>query len=238
MKDILKIMRFDYLTAKPFAVSSAVIVVVICFALSLFFSPMICAYITFGALMFVIPLHKSTEKSDLQKLYGILPVHRKNIARGRFLYIFLILFVSEILELILSAAAMSLKLYKIIPNQNSELMQMVRNSFDDKKLILLMIFGLFAFLCLIFSYIEMMGQIYGRENEFKILLITFGIITVLCLIFMILVSNDIIPPVNLPSLPDTVHGMLLLGAVLDIVSCGICFVFGEITASKLAELEL
>lgn len=238
MKDILKIMRFDYLTARPLAISPAVIVVVIFFALSLFFAPLICSYITFGAMVFVIPLQGVADKSGFHKLYGTLPVRRGNITRARFLYIFLVHFAAEMLELVLAVTAMSLKLYRVLPNQNGEMMQLVKESFEDTNLTLLMIFGVFTVFCLIFSYMEMMGQIYGRENELKIIMITLGILTVLYVGFFILSDNGIIPTIQIPSLPDTVQGFLLLGAVLNVVMFGICLIFGEITVNKLAKREL
>ncbi|MDE6594830.1 MAG: hypothetical protein K2K44_02325 [Oscillospiraceae bacterium] len=238
MKDILKIMRFDFLTAKPLALRAFIVIAVLFSLLSLFFAPLICSYITFGAMVFVIPLQAVADKSGFHKLYGTLPVRRKSIARARFLYIFLVHFAVEMLELVLAAAAMSLKLYRVLPNRNGEMMQMVKDSFGDTKLTLLMVIGMFTVSCLIFSYMEMMGQICGRENEFKIIMITLGILTVLLVGFLILSDRGIIPAINVPSLPDTAQGVLLLGAALNIVMFGICLIFGEITANKLARREL
>ncbi len=238
MKDILKIMRFDYLTARPLAISPAVIFVVLAFALSLFFAPLICSYITFSAMVFVIPLQGVADKSGFNKLYGTLPVKRGNITRARFLYIFLVHFAAEMLELVLAVTAMSLKLYRVLPNQNGEMMQMVRESFEDTTLTLLMIIGVFTVSCLIFSYMEMMGQIHGRENELKIILITLGSLSALAFGILTLAQREIIPTLKLPSLPATTAGKVTLGVILNIVMLGICLLFGEITARKLTKREL
>lgn len=238
MKDILKIMRFDFLTAKPLALRAFIPVVVLFSLLSLFFSPLISSYVTFGAMVFVIPLQAVADKSGFHKLYGTLPVKRSNITRARFLYIFLVHFAAEMLELVLAVIAMSLKLYRVLPNRNGEIMQMVKDSFGDTKLTLLMVIGMFTVFCLMFSYMEMMGQIYGRENEFKIIMMTLGVLTVLLVVFLVLSDHGIIPTIKMPSLPDTVQGILLLGTILNIVMFGICTIFGEITANKLAKREL
>lgn len=238
MKYILKVMRFDFLTARPLALRTFIVVAVIFFLLGLFYAPLICSYITFGAMVFVIPLQTVAEKSGFHKLYGMLPVRRRNITRARFLYIFLMHFAAEMLELVLAVTAMSLKLYRVLPNQNGEIMQLVKESFKDTKLTLLIIIGMFTIFCLIFSYMEMMGQICGRENELKIVMITVGIITVLLLGFLILSEHGIIPIIKLPSLPDTVRGMLIVGAALNAAMLGLCLLFGEITAGKLAKREL
>ncbi|MDE6591455.1 MAG: hypothetical protein K2K57_00120 [Oscillospiraceae bacterium] len=99
---------------------------------------------------------------------------------------------------------MSLKLYRVLPNQNSEMMQMVRESFEDTRLTLLMIIGAFTVFCLVFSYKEMMWQIYGRENAFKIIIITLSVLTVFFVCFLILSDHGIIPAIQIPSLPDTI----------------------------------
>lgn len=238
MKEILKIMRFDFLTAKPLALRGFIPAVVLFSLLSLFYSPIISSYITVGAIVFVIPLQTVADKSGFNKLYGTLPVKRRNITRARFLYIFLVHFGAELLGLLIAVIAKSLKLYRVLPNQNSEMMQMVKGSFEDTKLTLLMVIVIFTVFCLMFSYMEMMGQIHGRENEFKIIMITLGVLTVLLVGFLTLSDHDIIPTIHMPSLPDTVKGLLLLGAVLNIVMFGICLIFGEITANKLAKREL
>jgi len=238
MRDILNIMRFDYLTAKPLAVGAMIFTVLIFGILSMLFSPIIATYITFASMMFVIPLQGVADKSGFHKLYGILPVELKNITRARFLYIFLVHFLTELVESVLICIAKGVKLYKILPNQNSETMQMVKNSFADTRTTLLMLFGIFTAFCVLFSFMEMMGQIFGRENEFKIIMITIGIISLIAFVFAILSEHDLIPVVKLPSLPESVSGMLILGAVMNVVIFGICLLFGEITANKLAKREL
>lgn len=243
MKDILKIMRFDFLTVKPLVFVVSVFAVVFFFLLSLFFSPMVSAYLTFIALIYVIPLQGIADKCDLNKLYGTLPVKRSNITRARFLYIFLVHFVAELVELLFAVIVKSIKLYRILPNQNSEMMQMVREGFEDTQLMLLSIIGMFTFFCLIFLYMEMMGQINGRENEFKIIVITLGVLTVLSVAFMFFpeflsVYGIIIPTLRLPSLPNTVPGFLTLGMALNILIFGISLIFGEITVNKLSKREM
>lgn len=238
MKDILKIMRFDFLTAKPIALGGMIFAVLLFGILSLLFSPIITSYITFAATVFIIPLQSVADKSGFNKLYGTLPVKRRNITRARFLYIFLVYFAAELLELALAVIARLLKLYRILPNQNGGMMQIAKDSFTDTKSTLLAIFGIFAVICLLFSFMEMMGQIHGRENEFKIIMITIGVLALLVFAFAILSEHDLIPVVRLPILPERVSGELILGAALNVIMPGICLLFGEITASRLAKREL
>ena len=238
MKDILKIMRFDYFTAKPIAFGGMIFTILLFGSLGLFFSPMICSYISIIAVILVIPLQKTADKSGFSKLYGILPVDRKSITRGRFLYIFLVFFSFELMELILVAVSKTLKLYRIFPNQNSELIQMTKDSVANTQFTLLMVFVMFALFCLLTSYMEMMGQIHGRESDFKTIVITIGVISVIAFAFVVLSEHNMLPLIKLPSLPESVGGMLLIGAVLDLLMLAICLLFGEITAKKLVNREL
>ena len=161
MKDILNIMRFDFLTAKPLALGGMIFTVVLFGILSMLFSPLIASYITFASMIFVIPLQGIADKSGFHKLYGILPVKRRSITRARFLYIFLVHFLTELLEAVIICIAKGAELYRFLPNQEGETMIMVKESFADTRLTLLMMFGIFTALCVLFSYMEMMGQIHG-----------------------------------------------------------------------------
>lgn len=238
MKDILKIMRFDLLTAFPRASGIFIFGSVLFILLGLFLAPLVCAYVTFIAVAFVIPLQGIADKSGFNKLYGILPVARKNITRGRFLYIFLLHFTAELLGLAFAFLSMSLKLYRLLPNQNRETLQMIKNGFENTWQTLFVIFGMFTVFCLLFSYMEMMGQIFGRENEFKIIIITLLVITAVIAIFLFLSNNGVLPMMSLPSLPKTVSGMFILGGSVNAAMLCICMIFGEITAGRLAKCEL
>lgn len=238
MKDVLKLMRFDFLTARSMALGAFAVIAFMCFLLSLFFSPLICAYITFGIMTFILPLQSVADKNDFNKLYGILPVQRKSITRARFLYIFLAHFITQLLEIVLAFISSSLQLYRLLPNQNSATMQMVHDAFNNSSLTFITITGVFILLCLVFSYLEMMGQIHGKENEIKILIITLGVIGILVIGYFILSADNIIPSLKLPNLPTTIIGKAILGVCLNLVTFGICMLFCEITANKLAKREL
>lgn len=238
MKEILKIMRFDFLTTSSQVLGIYIVIAVMCFVLSLFLSPNICAYIAVGAMFMIIPLQGIADKSDFKKLYGILPVQRKSITRARFLYIFLLFFSTEVLEFVLAFISKSLGLNRLLPNQNSEMMMFVNDSFENTAMLFLFIFGSFAFLCLVFSYMEMMGQLFGRENDMKIIIITVGIVVLLIFGFLMLSEREIIPTFKLPQFPSSIGGQILLCVAVNAVVFAVCMIFSEVTANKLAKREL
>lgn len=238
MKDILRIVRFDHLTSAPIAIKPFIIIMVLCTLLGMIYAPLIFGYILFGAMVFVIPLQMIADKSGFNKLYGTLPVNRRNITRARFIYIFLIHLFAEAYAVIFASVSTALKLYKVLPNQESEMMQMIEESFADKLMTYGVIVGMFLFLCLLFSYMEMMGQIFGRENEMKIILITMAIVSVILIGFLMLAERDIIPAIALPQFPATTSGRITLAVIANICMFGVCLLFGEITAGRLAKREL
>ena len=238
MKDILKVMRFDYLTAEPLALKIYAVVCVIFFLLSSFIAPLLNCYITFASMIFVIALHTTEDKSGFNKMYGILPVKRKNITRARFLYMFLVFFLTELLETLLMLTDMKIRLYRFLPDRSTNLAQIIEQNYSDTQTPFIAVVAMTVLMCLIFSYVEMMGQIFGRENEMKIILITLGVMTVIFIGFFKLTELEIIPRFRVPEIPSDTAGMIKAAAVLNAVILAFSVIFGEITAAKLEKREL
>ena len=238
MKDILKIIKFDFLTGGSAAFTGLLFGIAVIFLLSLFLAPMINGYISLIAMLPVIPLQSTAEKNGFNKLYGILPVSRKNITRGRFIYISCVFLCSEILGIILALISKALKLYRFLPNQGSENLKVIENSFSDNELTFSLITGMAVFFIVVFTYMEMMGQIFGRENEIKIIVLTLGILSALLIAFFVLSDKGIIPTFKLPSMPSSFTGRLILYVFLNIAAFALSVIFGEITASRIAKREL
>lgn len=238
MRDVLRIVRFDFLTAKPIGLPIVLVVWFLCTLFAMFFSPMIEAYGIFAAMGLVIPLQRVADKSGLHKLYGVLPVERKNITRGRFCYIFLVHIISELTTLGLALGTFHLKLYRFLPNQEGRMVQMIARSYSDDTTYIVAVIGLALIFCLLFTYMEMMGQIFGRENEMKIILITLAVVSVILLGFFILSDHGIIPMLKLPVFPTDRPAQIRLVLILHIVLLGLSVLFGEITAHILAKREL
>ncbi len=237
MKDILKVMRFDFLTSWAMFGKAVACIVAFCLILGLFFSPIICVYLCFFPMVLIVPLQAVAEKSGFRKLYGLLPVSRQSIPRGRFLLFFVLFLVSELTALAGGALSMSLRLFRFIP-AGSDLYEFVADSFDDKKTFFMTLIGMHFAMFLIFSYMEMMGQIFGRENEMRIITITLGIVAALLVGFFVLSDNGVLPLIQFPSAPETIAGWAVLGIIAVVVMLGIAILFGEITCRKVTCREL
>lgn len=238
MKDILKMLNLDFETAKALCFTEIIFVALLLTALCMFLTPVISVYLTIISIILIVPMRGMEEKYELNKLYGILPVKRRNVTRARFIFIFITFFTSEIVEVIIAFISKSLKLNRFLPNQDNTFMQMISNGFNNFQLPLFIIMGAFTLCCLLFCYMEMVSKIFGSENEMKSVIILIGSVSVLLVTFLMLSQKDIIPTFHLPSLPETTQGMLLLGAVVNAIILGICLVMGEITARVLEKREI
>ena len=239
MKDILKMMRFDFISAQDAAnktapnAFTAVVLVVTITAAVLFLFPGFSLAVTGAAGALIVPL-QSAKKDDLGRLYGTLPVGRKNITRARFLYIFVTHVVSTAASLVIAFAAVLLNLNRFLPKDN-DTVKILSESYSMEEFTKLVpaLIGFGTFFCLVFAFMEMMGQIHGRENEMKIFIILLASIVVMVMGGVFILGQLGYPEIKLPDMPLWAGLTVTTLAVL-----GICMLFGEITAAKLAKREL
>jgi len=102
MNSIFQVLKLDYFTVKT-AYSKIIVVYFISILLGLLTQPIISIIlimffcVSFSGLTFSI-----IEKNNCEKLYGILPIHRREIITGRYLYGFISGIVNLIISIILA----------------------------------------------------------------------------------------------------------------------------------------
>ena len=240
MKDIFKMAIFDLRTGGH-GLGYILLGAVFFWLLGTLLSPLIACHTMFIPMAFVIPLQKTADKSGFNKLYGSLPVRRTAITRGRFLYIFALHLAAELMCLVLALLAVAADLNRFIPENQSELLSVSREqySFEKTGLVIFAAGCFFAFFTVLFSYMEMMGQLHGRENEMKILLITLGVGSLLAFAFFWMSDRDIIPTATLDfKATDTVSGAAKADLIMNAVTAVLCLIFSEITTARVSAREL
>ena len=236
MKDMLKIMRFDFLTAADTGYFPAVFLAALSVSGAFLFGPGCAAALILTSICFILPLTSVAEKSEFHKLYGILPVKRKNITRGRFLYIFMLHFIPEMIALLLLKPAFTLKAYRILPNQGSASLQMIENAFSSEfRSPCMIIFTVFSISCFAFLYMEFTGQIFGHENDIKSIMVLLLTVTAVVTTLTALGSHDIIQ-VDFEKIRNI--KTLTAGIFLNTLLLMICLLLGEITAGKVSAKEI
>lgn len=241
MKEILKMIRFDYITVKSFTVPYVIGFIVISFVLSLFGIPL--GILSFVALMAIFGPVQELANSDTRRIYGVLPVRRDAVTRAAFMEIIVPLFVGELLSLVLLLISNSSKLYRIFPKTVGDI---IEGLFDFSQNDLMIAFGelciililISASLCILAAYLEMKSEIQGHENDIRDLLTVIFIIVVVIEVITALVNMEIIPPVKRWLIPRTVLGKWVFAVFLNIIAVSVSVLFCENAVKKTADYEI
>ena len=239
MKDILKIMRFDYLMVRREALPMFLIVSTLSVVLALFFSPMIVINSSICVLGILLILYSAESRSDFNKLYGILPVGRKTIVRARMLLILLLCFLVEVIQIAGSELAAVCRFYRFLPNQNSEFMLMVKSAFENRDTVAFWPVLLFFLSSVILGYLELIKRVFKQENLLKAVIITVGILTVIFFTLLALSAHDVIPNLDTERLSMLFAQHWIPFCIgVNLLAVVICLIFSEFTAAKFEKQEL
>lgn len=241
MKDVLKMIRFDYIAVKPLTVPYVVGFIAVCLVLALFGIPL--GVFCFAAAAAVFAPVQELASSDSRKIYGILPVGREAFTRAAFLEMIVPLFAGELLSLIFLLISSFSMLYRILPKAVvgiiEELFDFSKNdagiSFGELCIILIL---LSVYLCILAAYLEMMSAIQSRENDVKNLLSAAALTAAVIAVIAALSVKHIIPPVRNLLMPETVSGKWIFAVILNVIAAGVSVLFCEIAVKKSADNEI
>ncbi len=221
-------MRFDFLLAKPL-IGGLPVLFLLCLIAGLLLSPAFCAFMMCSTLFLVMPPPIIAEKAQFSKyLYGVLPVRRKNITRAHFCYIFLVHFAAEIIEILCAVLAIHLKLYRFLPNHNSAAYLNIQAAFAETTYCFYLLLGITFAAFLIFAYLELISNVFGRENCIKVIIVTCAVLGVIGFILMRSLKGI---RINLPS-------VTFLAVLINLMMVGITLLFGEISAKAAIKREM
>ena len=250
MRYILKIIRFDLLTVSTLSVGDFVFVVLFCLLLSLLLSPMIAAMISFCVFGFVYPLQGIADRNGFDKLYGTLPVSRRSVPRARFLYIFAVFFICEAIELVIVSAAVLLNLNKLLfanvslLRRSSAVLTFLQQGYAHPAYVFLTVFAVAVVCCIVLAYLEMTGQIHGRENQLRSIVIgILALAAVFGVAHLLSEYTSLIPKYTLSQTVESLSGVSVgeaaaFGAGVNIAMFAVCMIFGEITAAVVSRREI
>lgn len=241
MKDVLKMIRFDYISVKPLTVSYVIGFIAVCLVLSLFGIPL--GVFCFAASAAVFAPVQETASSDTRKIYGILPVRRDAVTKAAFLEMTVPLFIGELLSLIFLLISNFSKLYRIFPKTVvgiiEELFDFSQNdaniAFGELCIILIL---LSVYLCILAAYMEMMSAIQSRENDIKNLLTAIALTAAVIVVLAALSAKQVIPPVRSWLMPQTDSGKWIFAVILNVIAAGVSVLFCKIAVKKSADCEI
>lgn len=240
MKEILHVMRLDFISASSTAITVIILLTLIAIPAALLFNPF--AGILMLELVPIIvigPLQVFDGKYG-NRLHGILPVHRKNITRGRFAMYAAFFLCIQMFAVLLTTVAVFADLNELLPLEILSALQEQQFAFETKTLPELIIMCVMVSICfwMMFSFFEMSGQIFGRENEMKIFLISCIGVIGLFVAVMTLTNAGILPYFEVPELPATIPGAIRFLVIADLAAILLTAAFSEITAHIVSKREI
>lgn len=243
MKELARIMRFDFLTAMgtPGTLMLMMLFTAVSILAGMFCFPLGSVYFEFtlaGAL--IAPLGRAAAKNGFNKLYGVLPVSRKNITRARFVYIFLVAFAAEVTTFLLTEISYAAKLYRLLPVTAPDIKAMLEQNFDKTQsysLTVKVLVAAFIAITVLSAVFSMLSMIFGSENKGKIIAISVAILLFVSMGFVMLNEMDILPVFNFMGF--FMKDISAAGIIIcNISGAAVCLVCGEVTANRLALREL
>lgn len=235
MKDILKTVRFDFITGAkllPFCLTAAVI----CTLVAVLITPAAAALLIPFAVCVFLPVQNIAARCGFNKLYGILPIPRSSITRAAFLeYIASALF-AEIIAVLLQTVSKGIGVYHSVRTSllDPSGFTAAQQTLEQSAVFVVMMFaGISIFVC----YMRMMSDLFGLENEAKILILSvFAALLIVVPLFVLRLKN-VLPPAS-SWMPDTAAGKAAAACAAHLVTFGLCALMCEVTVKKLATREL
>lgn len=243
MKEILKMIKFCAFGTFPFVNDQGMLLILIGFlAMGFFVTPTSFCFLTgIVTLAMVAAFAGIEDEYGYSRQYGILPIERRNIVRGKVWFAFAVPFACEILSLLLTTLSYLLKLGRLLPLKESYRF-IVEDSFS-KLSSLFMSYGMCVYLffaaSVIGTLLYMLFEIFGRENRVKIYIGFALLVIMLTALFMILNTKDLLPVIELKSPKDTIEVKTMIRWIaMNIAAFGLTALFAEIAAAKSLKREL
>ena len=237
MNDMMKMIRFDFISVSRLTVPYAAIFVVVSIIASLF-------GLTFGILcsvnfvMIIAPI-QGINNSSCKKLYGMLPVRRSSVIKALFTEIFVTMFIGELLSFLCLFLCRISSLYNILPEKLS---QIARNysKLPESKYMKMYLFAAaaFAFLTIVLCFAQMRSEIKNMEAAIREFLIIVAVLAVAATIISFMIYNRKLLALKDILLPPTTAGKWLSVAVLNAVTLAAAYIFCTVTVKKASDKEL
>lgn len=227
MKDIVKMIRFDFVTSKSLSFYGSLGLIAVTLLLSLLGSPA-GAICLFAPLMIFAPMSAVATK-DFRLIYGILPVNKNAITRAAFIEIISSLIIGEALALAFFGISRVTGLKDILPESVTNLLGAFAEG-DFVKMMPALIVAIFVCLSIIGSYLQMILSVKGQEH-----------ITLHALLVILIPAIAIIAAI---ALKIDIMGLIVkraanpaVIAVLNILAVAVNLLFCELSVKMLADRE-
>lgn len=237
MKDVLKMVRFDFVTAGSLTVPYVLAFIGLSFLLALFGMPL--GLFCFAAPLVIFGPAREAAGAEQRKIYGILPIQRSAVTRAAFLEDTSMLIAGELLTMLLLIISDKSRLSRVLPESVAELLKYLKEAYNFSPVGLCVTIALLsAYLCVLSAYLEMEAEIHGHESDTKNILIALSVTAAVIALVFVLVNKGVLPPVSTWIELETAEGKGIFAVILNIAAAAVSAVMCEITVKKTAEKEI
>ena len=246
MKEIMKLIRFDFITSFNSALPFFGGMLLICVILAAFgvFNPIFGVFLFISSAAFFAPAQNAAANPNFRRVRGILPVSRASFVRAEFMENILALLVSELITLVLMGISKLSKLYEIFPPKFEVFCKEIHD-LDGIEVAPGSVFkfvplGIIvcALLIVQVTFINMRAAIERHEHDIRNVLLVFSAVIIAIIASVELVMNRIIPPYDEWLFPSTTAGTWIWGIALNAAAVALGLLFCRIAEKKTADYEI
>ncbi|MBP5578647.1 MAG: hypothetical protein J6X56_04065 [Ruminococcus sp.] len=246
MKEIMKLIRFDFITSVNSALPFFGGMLIICLILTAFgiFNPIFGGLLTVLCAVFFSPAQAAANNPNFRRVRGILPVSRASFVRAEFAETIVSVIASELITLIFMGISKISKLYEIFPLK-FEVFCKELHDLDGIEVAEGSVFKFVPLVIIICSllivqvtFINMRSDIERHEHDIRNVLLIFSVVIIAFIVSVELIVNGVIPPYDKWLFPSTEGGTWLWGIVLNTAAVAIGILFCRITEKKTADYEI
>lgn len=189
MKDILNLIKLDFIAMKSKILPMALIVFALAMAVSIFVLPQFVYIFMVTSPLILQPMFVIAEKNRFNKLYGILPVKRNKIIAARFISGFILIVISAAILTIIGYIGIKLNLAGRFPEETAILIEL-NDRFREMDFRLIDVVGIAFVVAALMGAIEYtILFIFGTDKEIIAVICTTAILGLIAIPMSMLVKD-------------------------------------------------
>lgn len=246
MKEIMKLIRFDFITSVNSALPFFGGMLIICLILTVFgvFNPVFGVFLFVSGAAFFAPAQNAANNPNFRRVRGILPVSIASFVRAEFTETIAALLATELITLILMGISRLSKLYEIFPLKFEVICKEVHDidgiDVGDGKIVKFvhLVIIVCALLIVQITFINMRAAIERHEHDIRNVLLVFSVVIIVIIASVELVTKRIIPQYEEWLFPSTDAGTWIWGIALNAAAVALGILFCRIAEKKTADYEI
>lgn len=240
MKQILKLMRYDLLTVLGASKVLMIIEAAVLVPMGLF-PPLTAVFIILPVALMQTILGDTDEKTG-SRIFGVLPVKKKNIYRSRAYLYYAALTAGQLFAYLIVVISFKINLNRYIP-LNDDLKESLTDMEEQGNCMWIMsVFVLFCVLTVIVISGHLVGMAFGKKAASTLKVVALMTPALAGLVFVILSAADLIPVIELTFLKlpagNIDAGHIIKCIAGNIILFALTAIFTELTAEKLKDRDL